>query len=476
MALIAAAPAGWRLAEPKIWYREFDSIERLIHLNVHMNPNLTQWTLTICLKLPQKSNYSAEAVKAAWISTRAENPGIACTVVHEKGMQYQVPTEYELAKWAEATVNIQRSGSGRETAATTPMPVSSALYFFPEIREMAIHIRHELCDAVGLFFLANTLLKHLRTKSSGVYKIGEEVARLPPSAIRTIDNEDLLSIEGIAKAHLTVDRYLDKKAISLGARTTEIHETIPLLPQGRIEYQFSEAESTTIVKVCRVKGISLTAAIWAAHAQAALDYSESSVGDLACSIPINVRRQPQEGAQIKEDYLSQAVMTAYTNRFVSKNANFIDWAKSSQKELDGWRCGKDSLQIFQYICKLMRERITTSLTREAGYPTFVTISNIGISEDYITEPIEDVWLNAMISTPTIAMTALTTHGKLRLTILYNSAFNKRRKVEDFLLMLVGHLRKGLGLEVSDGDKPSTMAENEENILEGRVYSSIPCKL
>ncbi|KAK6356043.1 hypothetical protein TWF718_000417 [Orbilia javanica] len=449
---------------------------------VHMDPNLSQLTLTVGLELPGNTNYSAEAVKAAWISARAESPVIACTVVNE-GMQYQVPTEDELIEWAEATVSIDRSGrNGREMATTTTMPESTTLYFFPEAREIAINARHELCDSIALLLLANTVLKHLRTGSgsSDMYKIGEEVARLPSSAFRSVDGQDSLSSEGIAKAHHTVNQYLDKSATTLmtPTRLAEIRGATPYLPQGRFEHQFSEAESATIFKICRAKGITLTAAIWAAYAQAVLEYSGKNAGNVACSIPINVRGRfqgrPQDRATGNGNISNQAIISAYTNRFVDTNTDFIGWAKDSQRELGGWRNREDSLQIFQYLSGVLKEQIATDLKAGIVYPTSLFISNVGVSEDYITEPINDVWFNAMISTAwNTGILILTTHGKIRLETFYNRAFHHEGEIGNFMNMLVGHLRKGLGVVVVPdrgfGGVDPSFRENEK-------FLRISCRL
>ncbi|KAK6332928.1 hypothetical protein TWF718_010756, partial [Orbilia javanica] len=348
---LASAPAGWHETKPGTWYRGLDASERILYFTEHINPTLTQWTITVCVKLPAGINYTSEAdVKAAWISTRAESPAIACTIINEgRGMQYCIPTKEELIKWADETVFIDNSGrNGREMAASTTIPESSALYFFPEIREIAIHVRHELADGIGLLLLANIFLKNLRTGTNSTDTIGEEIALLPSSIFQSIDNEGPLPSGMVADVHHTIDRYSDEHAISLKSRLSEAQNINPVLPQGRVEYQFSEVESTTLLNSCRKKGITLTTALWAAQAQAALEHSGSTAGNLTCFIPINLRGRSQTAPNGKTRQ-NNTIILAYTSRPVSTNDNFVDWAKDSQQDLAGWRYGKHNLQSFQYL-------------------------------------------------------------------------------------------------------------------------------
>ncbi|KAK6497307.1 hypothetical protein TWF506_004780 [Arthrobotrys conoides] len=467
-----ASPVGWEAKGSRTWYRELDAMERLLYFFKHINPNLTQWTISICLKLPSSFQYSVEEIKAAWISLRLENPVIACTIENEgTGMQYQVLTKDELAEWAEETVHIDRSGrTSREMVVSTVRPKSSTLYFFPgPVREVAFHVRHELCDGVGLLIFANKFFQHLRkNRELGAHRnystdtIGDEIGRLPPPTISGMSSADLLSIspEMIETANRVVESYCDRTALSLKTRSGGIEKAIPSLPQGYVDHQFSKEESTAILNACRVNGITLAAAIWAAQAKTALQQSGKAAGHLTNFVPINLRAQDPSLIS-----LENTIILAFTHLPVSKNSDFIDWAKHTQQTLARWRHDKDSIDIFKQVCKAMEEKVDAGV----AYPAQFFLSNIGISDNYIEEPVEDVWINAMVSTASSGVfIVLTTHGKVRFTACYNRAFFDEGQIESYMEMVVGHLKKGLGLEGNSRKKILTS--------EYRVWPHPVCKL
>ncbi|KAK6357169.1 hypothetical protein TWF718_001494 [Orbilia javanica] len=162
---MAQTSLRWKETKVGTWTREFCPVERILHFFKHLNPALTQWTVSSGVTLPGTLGYPVETIKAAWVQLRKEHPIIACTVTTENtGMEYQVPAGAdEIAKWVEETVHIDVSGkTGKELAASVTAPKSAELYFLPKTRELVIHIRHELTDGAGSMIMVNNFLKALR--------------------------------------------------------------------------------------------------------------------------------------------------------------------------------------------------------------------------------------------------------------------------------------------------------------------------
>ncbi|KAF3164119.1 hypothetical protein TWF788_001257 [Orbilia oligospora] len=462
---------GWEEIEPGTWYRKLDCMERLLHFCEHIDPNLTQWTITVGLKLPKTFQYSVEEIQTAWISLRLDYPTIACTIENERGMQYQILTRDELVRWAEKTVHIHISGeSGREMAISATIPESSTLHFFPEHRELAIHIRHELADGVGSLLLANKLLQNLRMKSRSD-TIGQEIARLPVPTIDLLNDKSSMSPEIIERADHIVGLYCDTNAIALQTRQQkDTQKVIPTLPQGRVEHQFSESESQAILDACRAKKITVTTAIWAAQAKAALEHSGETAGSLISFLPINIRSEikscPSNNVETKDPPVNNTIIFALSNLPVIENDDFVDWAKKANRDLHSWRFGENNICLFELACKALEERMAADIAAEIIHPARFFLTNVGISENYIEEPVEDVWLNLMVSTPeSSALIVLTTHRKLRFTACYNRAFFHDDQVKDYIAMVVRNLKNGLGLIVSDDKIEASMRAEQGGVME-----------
>ncbi|KAF3178058.1 hypothetical protein EYR41_006433 [Orbilia oligospora] len=472
---------GWEEIQPGTWYRKLDCMERLLYFCEHIDPNLAQWTPTVGLKLPKTSQYSVKEIQAAWISLRLDYPTIACTIENGRGMQYQILTKDELVRWAEKTVHIHRFGkTAHEMAISATIPESSTLHFFPESQELAILIRHELCDGVGCLILANKLLQNLRIKPR-IDTIGEEIARLPSPTIDLLNDKSSMAPEIIERADHIVGLYCDTNAIALQTRQQkDIQKAIPTLPQGRVEHQFSERESQAILDACRAKKITVTTAIWAAQAKAALEHSGDTAGNLISFLPINLRNEiiscSSNNVETKDPPANNTIIFALTNLPVAENDDFVDWAKMAQRDLHSWRFSKNNICLFELTCKALEENMATDVAAGIMHPARFFLTNVGISENYIREPVEDVWLNLMVSTPeSSALIVLTTHRKLRFAACYNRAFFHDNQVKDYMAMVVSHLKNGLGLRVLV-DKIEASTGSESYKTGARIPRAAICDL
>ncbi|KAK6499973.1 hypothetical protein TWF481_010330 [Arthrobotrys musiformis] len=461
---IPTAPAGWEEIKPGTWYRGLDAMERLLYFYEHIDPNLAQWNVAIGIKLPAGVQYSVEEVKTAWMSLRMENPVIACTIEdHGRGIQYQVPTENELVEWAEETVHIDTSGrTAREMTTYGKLPKSSTLHFFPHLRELSIHARHELLDGVGLLLCGNKFLKQLRVGSTSKHTIGEEIALLPSPTVDILGGNESLSPQMIEKAKRIAENYCDPNAIGLKTRSGGIQNVVPTLPEGLVEHQFTESDSAAILKACRANKITLTTAIWAAQAKTALKHGGGTSGNLATFVPVNLRSQVQTSATSTE--INNTINLAFSHLPVDENSDFIEWAKGAQNDLSFWRNGKESMGVFRSVCEALEEKVNKDSKTGVTYPARFFLTNVGISDNYIADPVEDVWLNIMVATPSSGgLIVLTTKGRIRMTACYNRAFFDEGQIESYMEMVVSYLEKGLGLKFSDGDSLRPSIESKESI-------------
>ncbi|KAF3209125.1 hypothetical protein TWF106_011094 [Orbilia oligospora] len=447
------ASLQWKETEAGTWTREFCPVERILHFFKHLDPTLTQWTVSSGVTLPETSNYSIETIKAAWVLLRKKHPIIACTITSENtGMQYHIPAEEgEIIKWIEETVHVDVSGkTGKELAVSMTVPKSAELYFLPKTRELLVHIRHELTDGAGSMILVNNFLKILRLMSTlgpvspSTPSFGDEVDQLPPSLFHIVGENEPLSNELRQQAQKIGIKYLTNPSVGLKTRSLEICGTvpIPITPSGRVEHEFSEAETIAVISACRAKGITVTAAVMAAKARAILEQAGESSGNLATLVPINLRDQ------LPAPYNAHAggnlFIAAFTVLPVCTDSDFVSWARDVKRELATWRCNREYVAYTKFLMKLLENGITTAMQKGVLLPSGLVLSSLGVVEKYVTEPVDDYWLNLVVSTHTAnGFFVYTFKGRLRLVICYNGAYYDRDRIEDFVSMIVCHLKEGL---------------------------------
>ncbi|KAK6514440.1 hypothetical protein TWF281_004641 [Arthrobotrys megalospora] len=445
---MAQLPLQWKEIEPKTWARGFCSVEKILHFFKHLNPSLTQWTVTSGVVLPENSSYSVEDIKAAWVALRVEHPIIACTITEQKtGIQYRVPNEEELNQWVEETVHIDMSGkTGRELAMSAAAPKSAELFFLPERRELMIHMRHELTDGAGSMILVNNFLKTLRLKSGtgNLELLGEEVARLPPSLFQIVGEEGPLSQDLLEKAQGIGMKYLKNPSIGLKTRSTGTSDAIPSIPSGRVEHEFSEAETASIIEACRAKAITVSTAVVAAEARAVLEHGGETSGNLTTLIPINLRDQ------LLAPYSTHAggnlFIASFTVLPISVDDDFVGRAKAARRELTTWQRDISYVAYTKPLMELLEEGITAAMQTGVALPAGFILSSLGVVEKYVTEPIDDYWLNLVVSTAsTGGFFIYTAKGRLRFAACYNEAYYDEGEVEKFVGMTVRNLKEGLGL-------------------------------
>ncbi|KAK6357170.1 hypothetical protein TWF718_001495 [Orbilia javanica] len=90
--------------------------------------------------------------------------------------------------------------------------------------------------------------------------------------------------------------------------------------------------------------------------------------------------------------------------------------------------------------------ITTAMQQGILLPSGLILSSLGVVEKYITEPVDDYWLNLVVSTHTAnGFFVYTVKGRLRFVICYNEAYYDDGGVEEFVSIVVRHLKGGLGI-------------------------------
>ncbi|KAK6498404.1 hypothetical protein TWF481_010995 [Arthrobotrys musiformis] len=431
----------WKEVSPGNWARDFDPVEKTLNLLTFGSPLLIQYIISIGAVLPEKR--SLEEVKDAWAALRYFHPVIGCTIT-TTGFEYQVPTEEGIRKWVEDTVVVDNSGKpGRELllSAVAPKNGASELHFMPDRNEICLLLRHEVVDGIGSLILLNQYLKMLR-QGTKVSKFGDEPALLTPSITEILKAEEP-SAAAIEEAHRIRDNYTKKRAI--GLKTKPLDPAAPVTFQ-QVEHEFSEAETSAIIRACKERGITVIHATNAAMALAILENSGETSGNYCGVGPVSMRDLLPAPYNTPEGGVGNLITAIFPMLEVSTSSEFLDLAEQISELYSWWKYKPDNVQCISALPDLLAEGFAMAAALGIEVPATVATISLGIIEKHVTEPVQDFWFNLGFSVSTSAMYVYTSKGRLRFALCYSSAFHDTKGMEGVVDRTVHYLNRGLALK------------------------------
>ncbi|KAK6527537.1 hypothetical protein TWF694_004520 [Orbilia ellipsospora] len=430
----------WTKTGPGKWERNYDPVEKFLHETSILSPHMVQLTIAIGAILPKE--ISVEAIKTAWLALRYMHPSIACTI-QDTGLSYQVPTEKDLQRWLEETVHVNPSRKpGRELAMSLEPPSSSRVVFLPNQREVFFQLRHELIDGVGSTKLLNQFIKYLSEDTRlPTPKFGDETSRLSPS-LTQIMNAENPPPEVLDQARQIAEKYFSTPPLGLKIEQPDVASVKPRV-SSLYEHLFSENETTSITQACKRKGHTVTQAITAAAALAILEHSGQECGNFSPFFIANLRDKVP--APYNESMTGIYVTPGLGSIPVTKNSSFFELSEAAREEYE-WKHNKNNVASHGPIGQAIEGALTMASTSGITIPAGVTISSLGLVESYLTEPVEDFWINLVSATYYHSgFFVYTAKNRLRLSYCYNDAFFTKDCIKRYVDMLVNHLERGLDI-------------------------------
>ncbi|KAF3290051.1 hypothetical protein TWF132_007247 [Orbilia oligospora] len=153
----------------------------------------------------------------------------------------------------------------------------------PDRREIVIVLRHDMTDGMGSLILLNHLIKILRQEKD-FPRFGDEPTRLTPSLAEIMHAENP-SIDATKEAHLVKENFTKLRAMSL--KTNPNQSNTP--GNSNYVHEFSEEKTSTILKACKERGITIINVSNAAMAKTLLELSGEESGRFCSLGAINLR-------------------------------------------------------------------------------------------------------------------------------------------------------------------------------------------
>ncbi|KAF3283256.1 hypothetical protein TWF970_001235 [Orbilia oligospora] len=438
---MSASKISWGEISAGKWARDFDPLEKTQnHLSL-ASPSMLQIVMTVGATLPESEVIGN--IKDAWIALRYAHPVIGCTIT-ATGLEYEVPNAEELQKWADETLVYDNSGrSGKELLSEKVLANAPAarLFFMPDRREIFIILRHDITDGTGSLILLNHLLKILRQEKD-VPRFGDEPTRLAPSLTEVMHAENS-SIDATKEAHLVKEKYTSQRAMSL---TTKPNQSNTSGNPMDYVHEFSEEETSTILKACKERGITIINVSNAAMAKTLLELSGEESGRF-CSIgAINLRDVLPAPYNTLERGVGNLAIPTFPAFPVTTSSNFLELARRVEGLHNYWKYKKDAIECVGALPGLVEEGFTTAAKNGITLPSIVPVISLGIVEKYLSEPVQDFWFNVRFAMSMSSMYIYTSGGRLRFLLCYNSGFHEKESIKVLVDTVVRHVYQGLELD------------------------------
>ncbi|OKL62311.1 hypothetical protein UA08_03035 [Talaromyces atroroseus] len=420
------------------------------------------WAINIAVAITPTGSLTQENMphlfREAWKAFRFNHPTIAAYVVNETNYVYDVPDRDALEKWASETFKVVEGKTADELISSITISPYATMYYLPMTNELLAHSQHWRTDGIGSLMLMDDFLA-LATLSpspdAANLPWGEEAARLAPPI------EEAAAIP--TANHSEVDKELGARYVAtfghavgaIGILSPAPAETIP--GGTRIaHHRFTEQETSAVIQACKIRNLSVTAAVHASIAAA--NYALAAPEDQArkhytSTIRYSFRpflSNPYSGRQ----YAS----TIFTTGWMVAVPATSSWEERARTYHGEYRKGLSKEYISAHreyaigLCNLLRGLPAAGTPS----PTDVDISSLGVVEKYLDREkgsskrgirVDRVSQGLEMMNRQGVCHVLTFRDQLCLNLVYNEAFYEMVSMDNFVRAVRDSLLNELAVEV-----------------------------
>lgn len=417
--------------------------------------NREHWAINVVAAVTPLGTLAKEDLSSvfreAWKALRFDHPTIAAHIVDETTYVYEVPDSAALEKWTSESFQVVEDKTADEMIASmTPGPYATMTYL-PKTNELLGHSQHWRTDGVGGFILMDDFLALAARTSppdASTLPWGHETARLAPAI------EEAANVPAKPSAE---DKQLGEKNVAsfghaVGAIGIASHAPADTLPGGtRIaRLHLSEAETTGLIKACKARHITMTAAVHASIAAAnyALAAPEDKNKHYTSTIRYSFRPflpKPYSG----REYAS----TIFTTGWMVPVPADSSWDRRAKLYHEEYHKGLSPEYISAHreyaigLCNLLRH-----MPQGAPSPTDVDISSMGVAERLLSREkgtadrglrVDRISGGLEMVNRQCVCHVWTFRDQLCLNLVYNEAFYDKKDMEKFVEVVRESLIKEL---------------------------------
>ncbi|KAL4875601.1 hypothetical protein BJY04DRAFT_232332 [Aspergillus karnatakaensis] len=455
---------SWIQVSPIRWERPSTGVERYLYFTG--NGAMTvygrrQYTLVSTLKVELNLPHPQATLRQAWLQLRHQEPDLAATL--EEGGEkkvYETPDQRELGQWLQRTFVVLSSNNAEEVLNAGPDGYAhgyamdqeqATLYYLPKSSELILHAHHWLIDGIGMLIFWDKFLTALTSPRTDLV-FGTEYTRLNPTVHEALGHTSL-SQSNIEQATELLSEYI----INLPALG-------PVSNAGKVasgvcrsfEHRWSVSSTSAIIRACKKRGISVTAAVHAAYILVLKKYADpESTQSRYTNVPVfNLRPfcLPPFNTVAMGCYYTTMPLTVG----LSASTSFAKLAETlSQYYSTCIKCNPERLESNAAFANLMAQLACSPEYLSAPVPSDAFFSSLGIVESHLkrvyggtprgaaTVRVEDyrLWVDIVVG---MNMAHVYTFGdQLRVAYHFNEGYEEGEMIKRYLEEMEGVLEREL---------------------------------
>jgi hypothetical protein len=414
------------------------------------------------------------ALRNAWIALRHEFPGLAVLPDGLTAKTYQLPTvPSSFERWADETFVVAVAGLepdavlGACQARDVP-----CMYFFPSTQQVLLLVSHWRVDGLGACMLMDRFLalvatgSHIPPLSAGGGPMSD-LERISPTledALGSPETDDP-EVEAFARHYIAAHH---RTAVHAGGLPYAGDATTSPGPTARSQITLNRSSTSTLVSTCKARGVTVTAAVHAALAEAVFALSRERPEKYAAVVSANLRPRLAPPYDAGRQHAVGVYVTGVTPA-VDRAQTFGEKARALTAfyRSAAWH----TPQFVQALRPIMKFHAAALFDGPppAKPPSAVTLSSLGVieghlggfqgrcgGEDSTTDQqmaarggirVKAFRFGVSILTRQMLLYVWTFGGRLTLSVNYNEAYYSDAAVAELLDSVSHALQEGLGVHL-----------------------------
>ncbi|KAI0977264.1 hypothetical protein F4678DRAFT_7779 [Xylaria arbuscula] len=429
---------SWVKISETHWERAVDGLEGYFIVIGGITANLCDgrehYTLFSTIKLEATQLDLAPALRHAWKQLRYEQPQIAATVEGMKKV-YEVPDARGLEKWLASTF-IVSAAPGAEDLYSSAEPIRQAtLYYLPNSSEVVFRAHHHTIDGIGILLFWHSLLEALASPAVDIH-FGDEPTRLA-STMETVLGYPEQPTQEMSNKATALFMSWAASVPGIGP-VSQLGTAAPGNCQNT-ELVFPADITNRLVKSCKSKGVTVSAAVHAAYIKTIAKYSDpnSKLLEYVTATQFDLRPylpQPHNSSKY-------AVSVYYTPLPYKTDlpASYWDIAKSLHEYYQtSFKGNPEALELKGHFTRILYGAVQTPEFLANPISKDALVSSLGIAERYLQREygngikVKDLKMGVDVVMGMSMFFLYTFQDQLRLVYSFNDGFEKAEDIKRYL--------------------------------------------
>lgn len=443
---------AWKKVSNTRWERPMNGFEGYFAAVAKLTASIAEgrehYTMSSILKLDLESSDPTFSLRDAWKQMRYEQPQIAAV---SEGMtkSYEVPDDEALEEWLAGSFIVSDANSAEElyqSAATGRITHAATLHYVPKSSELLFRGQHYTIDGIGVFMFWDAYLKALASPMKDI-RFGDETSRLAPALEEVLGYTEPPTPEQAEKAKAL---FMDWATVIPGVGPVS---KVGAAPPGKCRHtELIVPPETTeaIIKACKEKNTTVTAALHAAYVSTAIKHADpkSKSDEYVTANSFDLRTYLPE----PYDSSNYALAVYYSPRFFRHPLPSSYWdIESALKKAyhTTFKGNQEALATNAHFGQAMYEGAQSPEFLKTPIPRDALVSSLGMAERYMKREYgggikaTDIKFYIDVVLGMSMFHFYTFRDQLRIIYNYNDGFEEEENIQKYLDEVLETLKREL---------------------------------